>query len=69
MASSLFTSAHRSFDPSIEDREALLFVARALCDDIATELGLRGAGASRFSCGFSSSQRLTSSATLWCAIH
>ena len=29
----------------MEDREALLFVARALCDDLADELGLRGAGA------------------------
>jgi protein ImuB len=41
----LFTSVHRQFDPPIEDREALLFVARALCDDLAAELGLRGAGA------------------------
>jgi nucleotidyltransferase/DNA polymerase involved in DNA repair len=41
----LFTSAHRQFDPPVEDREALLFVARALCSDLATELGLRGAGA------------------------
>jgi DNA polymerase-4 len=41
----LFTSAHRQFDPAVEDREALLFVARALCDDLAEELGLRGAGA------------------------
>ena len=29
----------------MEDREALLFVARALCSDLAGELGLRGAGA------------------------
>jgi hypothetical protein len=29
----------------VEDREALLFVARALCGDLAGELGLRGAGA------------------------
>lgn len=43
----LFTSAHRQFDPPVEDREALLFVARALCDDLAAELGLRGAGAKR----------------------
>ena len=43
----LFTSAHRQFEPPIEDREALLFVARALCDDLAAELGLRGAGAKR----------------------
>ncbi len=41
----LFTSAHRQFDPPVEDREALLFVARALCSDLAEELGLRGAGA------------------------
>ena len=41
----LFTSAHRQFDPPVEDREALLFVARALCSDLAGELGLRGAGA------------------------
>src|SRR5438067_2210826 len=33
------------FEPPIEDREALLFVARALCGDLAQELGLRGAGA------------------------
>jgi len=41
----LFTSTHRQFDPPVEDREALLFVARALCSDLAEELGLRGAGA------------------------
>jgi nucleotidyltransferase/DNA polymerase involved in DNA repair len=41
----LFTSAHREFDEPVEDREALLFVARALCSDLAEELGLRGAGA------------------------
>jgi nucleotidyltransferase/DNA polymerase involved in DNA repair len=41
----LFTSAHRQFDDAVEDREALLFVARALCGDLADELGLRGAGA------------------------
>jgi nucleotidyltransferase/DNA polymerase involved in DNA repair len=41
----LFTSAHRQFEPPVEDREALLFVARALCSDLAAELGLRGAGA------------------------
>lgn len=40
-----FTSAHRQFEPAVEDREALLFVARALCGDLAGELGLRGAGA------------------------
>jgi DNA polymerase-4 len=41
----LFTSAHRQFGEPVEDREALLFVARALCGDLAAELGLRGAGA------------------------
>ena len=41
----LFTSAHRQFDPAVEDREALLFVARALGGDLAEELALRGAGA------------------------
>jgi nucleotidyltransferase/DNA polymerase involved in DNA repair len=40
-----FTSAHRQFEPPVEDREALLFVSRALCGDLADELGLRGAGA------------------------
>jgi protein ImuB len=43
----LFTSAHRQFEPPVEDREALLFVARALCGDLAAELDLRGAGAKR----------------------
>ena len=41
----LFTSAHRQFEEPVEDREALLFVGRALCGDLAEELGLRGAGA------------------------
>ena len=41
----LFTSAHRQFGEPVENREALLFVARALCDDLADELGMRGAGA------------------------
>ena len=41
----MFTSAHRQFEPSVQDREALLFVARGLCGDLAEELGLRGAGA------------------------
>jgi len=41
----LFTSAHRQFGEPVEDREALLFVSRALCGDLADELGLRGAGA------------------------
>lgn len=43
----MFTSSHRQFEPPVEDREALLFVARALCGDLADELGLRGAGAKR----------------------
>src|SRR5260221_4355867 len=42
-----FTSAHRQFEPPVEDREALLFVSRALCGDLAAELGIRGAGAKR----------------------
>ena len=41
------TSAHRQFEPPLEEREALLFVGRALCDELALELGLRGAGAKR----------------------
>lgn len=41
----LFTSVHRQFEEPVEDREALLFVSRALCVDLAGELGLRGAGA------------------------
>ncbi|HUY73809.1 MAG TPA: hypothetical protein VMW11_04800 [Candidatus Dormibacteraeota bacterium] len=41
----LFTSAHRQFEEPVEDREALLFVSRAMCGDLAGELGLRGAGA------------------------
>jgi DNA polymerase IV len=41
----LFTSSHRQFEEPVEDREALLFVSRALCGDLAGELGLRGAGA------------------------
>ena len=43
----LFTSAHRQFEETVEDREALLFVSRALCGDLAEELGLRGAGAKK----------------------
>ncbi len=43
----MYTSSHRQFDDPVEDREALLFVARALCGDMADELGLRGAGAKR----------------------
>src|SRR5437879_10589550 len=42
-----FSSAHRQFEPPVEDREALLFVSRALCDGLAGGLGLRGAGAKR----------------------
>ena len=41
----MFTSAHRQFGVPVDDREALLFVARALCGDLAEEMGLRGAGA------------------------
>src|SRR5436853_4574194 len=41
----LFTGAHRQFGEPVEDREALLFVSRALCGDLADELGLRGGGA------------------------
>ena len=41
----LLSSAHRQFGEPVEDREALLFVGRALCGDLADELGLRGAGA------------------------
>ena len=33
----MFTSTHRQFEPAVEDREALLFVARALCSDLAEE--------------------------------
>jgi protein ImuB len=43
----MFTSAHRQLEPPVEDREALLFIARALCDDLGRELGLRGAGAKK----------------------
>lgn len=42
-----FTSAHRQLEPAVEDREALLFVARGLCEDLGRELGLRGAGAKK----------------------
>src|SRR2546427_3711166 len=42
-----FTSVPRQVEPPVEDREALLFVSRALCGDLAAELGLRGAGAKR----------------------
>ncbi|HVD00892.1 MAG TPA: hypothetical protein VNG93_07070 [Candidatus Dormibacteraeota bacterium] len=39
------SSARRQFEPPLEEREALLFVGRALCDELALEFGLRGAGA------------------------
>src|SRR5205823_9893903 len=54
----MFTSAHRQFGEPVEDREALLFVARALCGDLADELGLRGAGAKhvRVRMGFESAE-------------
>jgi hypothetical protein len=41
------TGARCQLDPPVEDREALLFVARGLCGELAGELGLRGAGARR----------------------
>src|SRR5438477_10891522 len=41
----LISSEHRKFGEPVEDREALLRVGRALCGDLADELGLRGAGA------------------------
>ncbi|MBJ7603640.1 MAG: hypothetical protein JF888_10690 [Candidatus Dormibacteraeota bacterium] len=40
-------SAHRQLEPPVEDREALLFIARTLAADLAQELGWRGAGAKR----------------------
>jgi len=54
----MFTSAHRQFGEPVEDREAMLFVARALCGDLAEELGLRGAGAKhvRVRMGFEASE-------------
>jgi nucleotidyltransferase/DNA polymerase involved in DNA repair len=39
------TGARCQLEPPLEDREALLFVARGLCGDLAAELDLRGAGA------------------------
>src|SRR5215831_10764743 len=39
--------ARRQLEPPVEDREALLFIARGLIDDVTAELGLRGAGAKR----------------------
>src|SRR5262249_31903979 len=41
------TGARCQLEPPVEDREALLFVARRLCGELAAELGLRGAGARR----------------------
>jgi protein ImuB len=41
------TGARCQLEPPIEDREALLFVARRLAEELAAELGLRGAGARR----------------------
>jgi nucleotidyltransferase/DNA polymerase involved in DNA repair len=41
------TGTHRQLEPPVEDREALLFIARGLCDELGAELGLRGAGARR----------------------
>jgi nucleotidyltransferase/DNA polymerase involved in DNA repair len=41
------TAAQRQFEPPVEDREALLFVALALAEELSRELGLRGAGAKR----------------------
>jgi nucleotidyltransferase/DNA polymerase involved in DNA repair len=41
------TGVRCQLEPPVEDREALLFVARRLCGDLAGELGLRGAGARR----------------------
>src|SRR5438093_7333228 len=54
----MFTSAHRQFEPPVQDREALLFVAPALCRHRAEELGLRGAGAKhvRVRMGFEASE-------------
>jgi len=40
-------NAHRQLEPPVEDREALLFIARTLAEDLAQELGWRGAGAKR----------------------
>ena len=51
------TSARRQFEPPIEEREALLFVGRALCDELAQELGLRGAGAKRVRLRLNSEER------------
>jgi nucleotidyltransferase/DNA polymerase involved in DNA repair len=37
--------ARCQLEPAVEDREALLFVGRRLCGDLAGELGVKGAGA------------------------
>ena len=39
------TGARCQLEPPVEDREALLFVARRLCGDLASKLGVKGAGA------------------------
>ena len=41
------TGARCQLDPPVENREALLFVARGLCGDLAAELGPRAAGAGK----------------------
>jgi nucleotidyltransferase/DNA polymerase involved in DNA repair len=41
------TGARCQLEPPVDDREALRFVARRLCADLAGELGLHGAGARR----------------------
>jgi nucleotidyltransferase/DNA polymerase involved in DNA repair len=51
------TSARRQFEPPLEEREALLFVGRALCDELALELGLRGAGAKQVRVRLDSEER------------
>lgn len=51
------TSAYRQFEPPLEEREALLFVARALCDELSLELGLRGAGAKQVRVRLDSEER------------
>jgi nucleotidyltransferase/DNA polymerase involved in DNA repair len=63
----LFTSAHRQFEEPVEDREAMLFVARALCGDLAEELGLRGAGAKhvRVRLGLESAGRAQGALPAW----
>ncbi|HVB76703.1 MAG TPA: DNA polymerase Y family protein [Candidatus Nitrosotalea sp.] len=41
------SGARRLFEPPLEDREALLFVARGMASELARELGRRGVGAKR----------------------